>query len=841
MSNTIPIIIEETSGINRYNEPVTVGIPFPKGLLREESSLRLHDTRKGDLALQTQTLARWPDGSGKWVLLDFQVSMEANKTKELELTQVPSTTNDENPTENKAEISIKKNANSININTDAASFFINTSVFKPFDRVVIDNIDILENSSSKIVLTDESGTEYESQINNICIETEGQLRTTLKAEGEFRSSKKTSFANFFSRVSFYANSSIVKIEFTIHNPRAAKHPGGLWDLGDPGSIFFKDLSIYSTLKCYQPTAMNYELNNELSTISYQQNDETSTVNYQPSAMPAPWNTSVIPSGSNELIIYQDSSGGENWKSLNHVNRDGEVKNSFRGYRVFSNGEILKEGLRANPILSIKDKHNQISGAVRDFWQNFPKSVEVNENTLIVRLFPKQYNDLFELQGGEQKTHTFYLNYELNDKNKTGLGWVQSPLVPRTTPEWYAQSMAFGYMAQMEKDENLEYRKLVDNVINGEKTFFDLREQVDEYGWRHFGEVYAEHEKVGYKGSLNPFVSHYNNQYDIVCGCILQFARTGDLKFYELMNDLAKHVIDIDIYHTKRDRPAFSGGSFWHTDHFMHAETSTHRAFSKNNATNTSYGGGLSEENCYSTGLCNYYFLTGNIAAKDAVIELADWIMNADKMGKNILGILRRLKRIKASVLNEYFFAPARAQANSINTLLDAYELTSKKKYLLKAENIIKKYMSPSDDIDKLNKQQIEARWMYLVFLQSVGKYLDIKGSMNEQDEMYSYTRKCLIHHAKWMLKNEVPYKQLFHIIEIPSSTWPAQDIRKSAVFNYAHKYADEINKDAFKEKAEYFFNTSISDILSFEDESMTFVRPLAILMHYGVQPSSGQI
>ena len=32
-------------------------------------------------------------------------------------------------------------------------------------------------------------------------------------------------------------------ELDVTNPRAAKHPGGAWDLGDPGSVFIRDLSI----------------------------------------------------------------------------------------------------------------------------------------------------------------------------------------------------------------------------------------------------------------------------------------------------------------------------------------------------------------------------------------------------------------------------------------------------------------------------------------------------------------------------------------------------------------------------------------------------------------------
>jgi len=380
---------------------------------------------------------------------------------------------------------------------------------------------------------------------------------------------------------------------------------------------------------------------------------------------------------------------------------------------------------------------------------------------------------------------------------------------------------------------------VDNVIKGNNTFLDRREIIDEYGWRNFGDVYADHEAVGYKGTKH-FISHYNNQYDTINGCLLQYTRSGDMRWYQLMDDLARHVIDIDIYHTNKDRPDFAGGSFWHTDHFMHAETSTHRCYSRKNtetdemATN---GGGTSRENCYTSGLSMYYLLTGNVMAKEAVVVLANWIISADKVEKSPFGFLRTVKHAISALRNEYSRDPGRSQGNSINALLDAFELTKGKKYLLKAENIMRKYISPSDDIDRMHKQQIEFRWSYLVFLQSVGKYLDIKRSMNEQDKMFKYSRESLLHHAKWMLEKEVPYKQLFHVVEIPSSTWPAQDIRKSVIFGYAYLYADESLKNAFKERSEYFYNISVSDVLSFEDKSMTFTRPLAILMHYGAHHS----
>ena len=807
----IKLIIEETSGIERASEPVTVGVPFPGGFLSDVRSLSILDAKVNPVPLQTEILAKWPDQSIKWVLLDFPVDCPPNTTTNYSLTHSDA------PAKQRIhdkEIKIKEVKSSLEIDTGKAVFCIDNKVFNPFSSVKISGKEIIDSKSSFMVLKDEAQEEFMPIIENTDIETHDPIRCTIKTEGVFRSKKGKDFADFFARLSFYAGRSLVKIDFTIRNPNAAEHPGGFWDLGDKGSVYFDDLSFNLALLTKQEstTFWKTKINQNMQKLD-----------------------------GTELEIYQDSSGGENWNSPNHVNKDGKVMNSFSGYKVKSNN-LLEEGDRATPTIIKSSGNTTIAATIKNFWQNFPKSLEAKDNSLTVRLFPKQYNDLFELQGGEQKTHTCYLNFDNNKEHITNIDWINNPLIPRATPEWYSESMAVGYMSPANKDKNSDYQKLVDNVIDGDASAFNSRESIDEYGWRHFGDVYANHEIANYKGTLLPHVSHYNNQYDVINGCILQFARTGELKWYELMNDLAKHAIDIDVYHTKSDRLTYNHGFFWHTDHFMHAQTSTHRSFSKKNieynpGISRSYcasSGGLSPENCYTTGLAMYYYLTGNVMAKEAVIGLADWIINFDRTSKSFLGILRKIKRIMTSFLNKYGNVPERLRGNSINTLLDGFEITDDRKYLIKAEQIIRKYISPSDDVDKLDQQQIELRWTYLVFLQALGKYLDVKEGINEKDRMFNYAKESLLHHAGWMLKNEVPYKQLFKTVEIQSSTWPAQDTRKSVIFDYACKYSDGHLKNAFEEKAEFFYNTSIYDVLSYGDESKYFVRPLAIMMNYGV-------
>ena len=40
----------------------------------------------------------------------------------------------------------------------------------------------------------------------------------------------------------------------------------------------------------------------------------------------------------------------------------------------------------------------------------------------------------------------------------------------------------------------------------------------------------------------------------------------------MADELAQHVVDIDVYHTTKDKSAYNGGLFWHTYHYGDADT-----------------------------------------------------------------------------------------------------------------------------------------------------------------------------------------------------------------------------------------------------------------------------
>ena len=61
----------------RRGEPVTVGVPWPRGVLRDAEYLACIGP-DGEVPLQTEVLERWPDGSVRWVLCDTLLNTKGN-------------------------------------------------------------------------------------------------------------------------------------------------------------------------------------------------------------------------------------------------------------------------------------------------------------------------------------------------------------------------------------------------------------------------------------------------------------------------------------------------------------------------------------------------------------------------------------------------------------------------------------------------------------------------------------------------------------------------------------------------------------------------------------------
>ena len=631
------------------------------------------------------------------------------------------------------------------------------------------------------------------------VEEEGPLRTCVRLTGRVEVEAGTAVV-VVARLHFFAGSGVVRAALTVRNDRPARHAGGYWELGDPGSVLFKDFS------------MDVEF-------------------------PKGSTRGVFHLGSGAAVglelpamLYQDSSGGENWRSANHVNREGRNPARFRGFELRSRGQ-RSTGDRATPIAWIESVDNRlvVAVAVRRFWQEFPKAIEAGDGRLSIRLFPHQFDDLHELQAGEQKTHVVGLGLGADPVGAIPLEWICHPATVSATPEWYARCEVVPYLTPAASDPHAAYLRLVNAAIEGPDRFENKREVIDEYGWRNFGDLYADHEQAYYRGRA-PVISHYNNQYDAIWGLACQFFRTGDQRWWQAMDELAGHVRDIDIYHTTGDKSAYNGGLFWHTDHYVDAGRSTHRAYPRAEGV---WGGGPSNEQAYGSGLMLHYFLTGDNQSREAALTLADWVVAMDDGRQTVFRWLSRgYTGLASATAATDYHGPGRGSGHAIAVLLSGFRLSGARRYLEKAEALIRRCIHPEDDLEARQLLDAERRWSYTVFLQVLGRYLGEKALMNEVDERYTYAQAALLHYARWMADFEYPYLERPEILQYPTETWAAQDMRKSEVFRLAALHTrSDADRARFLERADYFFSSSVNQLETMP--SRVYTRPIVILLSCG--------
>jgi YetA-like protein len=796
--DSLELMIEPQGPIRRRGEPVRCGVPWPRGMLRDAGRLAMTNADGQPVALQARALDFWPDGSARWTLLDWRATLDGPARYFVSVAgDDAAATHEGCPT-----VSVEKGRDSIlNIDTGAATFRLDGG-----DGFPLRSVAIAGHSTPfrlEFAAEDAGGRRHGLLVERLEVEEAGPVRTTVTFEGTLVSPGSTPLAGFSGRLHFIAGSATVQFSLTIANPRRAEHPGNCWDLGDAGSIHLKDAS--------------------LKVLAGVKDDEIS-------ASCSPERGVSYERLGARFELYQDSSGGENWRSTNHINRLGEVPIAFRGYRLRSEN-LERNGLRATPIVVVEHPGGRLALAVRTFWENFPKAVEMADGALVLRLFPGQCAGTHELQGGERKAHEFAIAFDDDGVTDEPLAWCRDPLLAVADPSWYCASGAVPHLTPRseESDEATSaYQELVDAAIEGPDTFARKREVVDEYGWRHFGDIYGDHEAV-FRAGPTPLVSHYNNQYDALAGFAYQFLRSGDKRWWTMMDDLARHVADIDIYHTSCDKSAYNGGLFWHTCHYIDAGTSTHRTYPGGR----SGGGGPSGGQLYSTGLLLHHYLTGDPASREAAVSLGRYVIDADDGGKTPL---RWLTTAPTGHITESgdstYHGPGRASANSVTTLINAHVATGSAQYLEKADQLIRRCIHPADRIEGRDLLDAERRWFYTMFLQALGRYLDHKSGLGHRDVMYAYARAALLHYARWMAEHEYPYLDHPEKLEYPTETWAAQDLRKSDAFEYAARHSDGEERDRFLERSEFFFRSSTATLATMP--TRTLARPVVLMLVNGL-------
>ena len=415
-SLNVPVTVEEAleqniSGIDRTNEPITVGIPLPENSgITSINQLGLNGVSVG----QFRVLAKWPNGNIKWVLIDTLISLKANETSKFYLTEGSGNFGGEDLA--------TEDSNYIYINTGPAQFRIRKHNFNLFDKVVVNGKEIIKEGESEGIVVEgqradeEQPSLYTSQLGEatVTIEENGPVRAVVKIDGVLKNSAGKRFLGYTLRMYFYKGKSKVKIVFT--------HKAGSRYLMENPHFNFIDLRIKPNLDQFNFKAST-PFGEESGSISEQ--DSLRMIQGRSTAYQG-YYAKTIEEGQEKgsHVLHLEEVGGEN------------------GYKLNKNGEvIINTSEEQFPDLFYLDLSNSsakgISAGIRFAAGLWPKSIEVENGNLIIGIMPKNNPPgYYMLWGSHQTTEILYDFHSSQNNPSNEMKRFQYPLVAKAPVSWY---------------------------------------------------------------------------------------------------------------------------------------------------------------------------------------------------------------------------------------------------------------------------------------------------------------------------------------------------------------------------------------------------------------------
>jgi len=261
--------------------------------------------------------------------------------------------------------------------------------------------------------------------------------------------------------------------------------------------------------------------------------------------------------------------------------------------------------------------------VRDFWQNYPKDIEVGNAGTTFWLMPPLKPDEYDVSN--RKNHDWHKLYFWFDNGgyklrqgmtKTHEVWIgldgsapplDRPLMAVAPPRWYADSGAFGEITVADPTRAVvrDYDKKVSETLD---VYLKDRDKIREYGMFNFGDWWGER-----------LINWGNIEYDTQHAFFLQFVRSGDLRFFWAGDEAETHNRDVDTvhYHAKSERVGCV---------YLHCIGHVGDYLAKSPLPGKDQGiarGGFTVSHTWCEGHMDHYFLTGDRRSFETAIKIAD--------------------------------------------------------------------------------------------------------------------------------------------------------------------------------------------------------------------------
>jgi hypothetical protein len=684
--DTIPISVTEPANAVRTLAPVSGGIPLGRGVLpaSQVDRLALADAQGYRITSFSEPaiLTTWPDGSVKWLLLDFLATVPArgSVTYTLGLADVD--------TSEDAAVSVAEDAASFTVDTGVLRVVLSRQRFSLVEEAWIDrNGDGSYDGDEQVVTgpgemfidlddappgaadageydypaTDYFGMEGGNWLRDsqaatatrylasegtysISLFRQGRTHVVFKLEGWHRDPVSSrEFGRYTLYLHFYVRQAFMRASHT-------------WIMtGDPDNNFIRRMAIDLPFGGTGDT-LEYAFGGPYETAGAEVYFNTDQDPFVP-----------LSKGPSEVHTGQVDRSGE--VALTAIGPDKYYHNVSLtadlavDYELLADGASVASGTAPSGWGSVSTGSVGLAAGVRDFWREHPKEVQYRDGRLAVYLWPdhggktldlrRRYPEVrgtvtggwgqaarreFVVPGsavGVAKTTELFFHFFSGDHQSAGVDSTfrsfQDPLLPFAGAEHNVQTGVFGPLVPYDP---VNYTKLENYLDTMMARIIRSQREYRWYGWLDYGDYLPEFEKQNWELSIPWNANLYSNwgyagwlqeNYRFGQWAFVQYFRSGRYRYFRAADTWLRHTRDVDcVYHETPDDGA----------HPSDNEGGGQRLGGGHRHDQQHWGTYMTGYGIPTIALVHHYLMTGDGRDLDAMRDNADWILHAGSYYEN---------------------------------------------------------------------------------------------------------------------------------------------------------------------------------------------------------------
>lgn len=491
--NAMALTVTEPTGVARHGWPVTSGVPFGQGILRDGDSTALFAANGQQLPLQTEVLSRWGDGSVRWLLLDFAVDLCPHEKKSLTLGYGDSV--------RRAPVAdgvrVISSEDSVVLCTGPMQAILSRNHFRLLDDVRLDhNQDRKFSEDERVTCSDNAGIilrtpdgetfTADQATAQVKVEQNGPLRACVRWEGQHASQQGKMF-RYVVRIHAFRGQPFLKMHYTFIND-------------------------------YQPELM----------------------------AKLDWLALTFSLRNTKHVMYvTDGKHSSDGRLFQIDDRSYEIDGRRAGQRA--RGWIAQGNAHAGIAVGVREFWQnwpkglqQKPGELQvEICPDFPSGQYDNKPLEEeCQLYYYLRGGVYSFKIGVARTHELWATFFPGRADAARLTQffdaTEKPLLAQCAPKYVGATEAMGRFPPADPDRFDGY----DHWMN---TFFDRhlldRDRFREYGMLNNGDWYNTN-----------WDSWGNLEYDTSRIWFQQYLRTGDRRYFDRAEQAAQHYIDVDIVH-----------------------------------------------------------------------------------------------------------------------------------------------------------------------------------------------------------------------------------------------------------------------------------------------------